>query len=236
MVTKDRDKQDDAGPPALKGRAAAEATPDKAVVASEETVEAMELVGGEVCLDFVNTGSSRAAPPFEEKLHQYGNLLTFALRTELLDEPLAARLRKAAAADPGGARRVLARARELREAIYRAFTAVDDGRRPADVDLATIAAEASVAAAARRLVAGSVRCEYVWPDDAHLERPLWPIATSASDVATSERLERVKECAADNCNWLFYDASRNRSRRWCDMRDCGNRAKARRFRRRASER
>ncbi len=44
----------------------------------------------------------------------------------------------------------------------------------------------------------------------------------------------MKECAADNCNWLFYDASRNRSRRWCDMRDCGNRAKVRRFRKRAS--
>ena len=40
------------------------------------------------------------------------------------------------------------------------------------------------------------------------------------------RLERVKICP--NCHWLYFDESRNRSRRWCDMNVCGNRAKARR--------
>lgn len=235
MVTEDPHEQAQGGPASGTDGAGADAAGD-AVVASETTVAEMELVGGEVCLDFVNTGSSRTQPPFKEKLHDYDDLLTFALRTELLGEALAERLRASAAADPEGARRVLARARELREAIYRAFAQLEAGGRPAEADLATISAEASVAAAARRLVAGSVHCEYVWPDDDHLERPLWPIAASASDLATSERVERVKECAADNCNWLFYDASRNRSRRWCDMRDCGNRAKARRFRRRASDR
>jgi predicted RNA-binding Zn ribbon-like protein len=42
--------------------------------------------------------------------------------------------------------------------------------------------------------------------------------------------ERLKICPADDCLWAFYDFSRNRSRTWCDMRVCGNRAKARAFR------
>ena len=43
---------------------------------------------------------------------------------------------------------------------------------------------------------------------------------------------RLKVCPADDCQWAFYDASRNRSAVWCDMRVCGNRAKVRGFRER----
>ena len=45
--------------------------------------------------------------------------------------------------------------------------------------------------------------------------------------------ERMKACAADTCRWAFYDHSRNRSRQWCDMAVCGNRAKARSYRQRS---
>ncbi len=44
--------------------------------------------------------------------------------------------------------------------------------------------------------------------------------------------QRLKVCPADTCQWAFYDASRNRSAVWCDMRVCGNRAKVRGFRER----
>jgi len=43
-------------------------------------------------------------------------------------------------------------------------------------------------------------------------------------------LAHVQMCNGDNCGWLFIDSSKNHSRRWCDMRDCGNRAKIRRHR------
>ena len=46
--------------------------------------------------------------------------------------------------------------------------------------------------------------------------------------------ERMKACAADTCRWAFYDQSRNRSRQWCDMAVCGNRAKARNYRKRTN--
>src|ERR671930_579256 len=64
---------------------------------------------------------------------------------------------------------------------------------------------------------------------------LAPVVWSAAELLTSGPLERVRECPGDDtCGWLFLDTSRNGSRRWCDMRTCGNRAKARRYYRRAS--
>jgi predicted RNA-binding Zn ribbon-like protein len=58
---------------------------------------------------------------------------------------------------------------------------------------------------------------------AHL---LVPIAQAAGDGSW----ERVKACAANDCQWAFYDRSRNRSARWCDMAVCGNRTKVRAYR------
>jgi hypothetical protein len=72
---------------------------------------------------------------------------------------------------------------------------------------------------------------FVWEwheADGALELPIWIVAQSASDLLVSSELGRVRECAGERCDWLFLDASRNRSRRWCDMAACGNRAKAQR--------
>jgi predicted RNA-binding Zn ribbon-like protein len=65
------------------------------------------------------------------------------------------------------------------------------------------------------------------PEDA-MAAPLWPILWSAAELLTSDEREQVRECAGSACTWLFLDRSRNRSRRWCSMQTCGNRAKARR--------
>jgi predicted RNA-binding Zn ribbon-like protein len=62
-----------------------------------------------------------------------------------------------------------------------------------------------------------------------LEWILNPIFRSATDILVSDELKRIKACADPDCGWLFIDVSRNKSRRWCDMQDCGNRAKASRF-------
>ena len=64
------------------------------------------------------------------------------------------------------------------------------------------------------------------------DRILWPIARSAAELLTSPDVADLRECASDRCSWLFLDRSRTRRRRWCDMKVCGNRAKARRHYRR----
>jgi len=75
----------------------------------------------------------------------------------------------------------------------------------------------------------SARSTWTWraQDDA-LDGLLWPFVRSAVELLTSEDLERVRECAAVDCAWLFVDAIHNRSRRWCDMKSFGNREKAHR--------
>jgi predicted RNA-binding Zn ribbon-like protein len=70
-------------------------------------------------------------------------------------------------------------------------------------------------------------------DSAPVDQILWRVAQSAGELLTSEWVDRLGLCRGDRCMWLFVDKSRNRSRRWCDMGDCGNLAKVRAFRERA---
>jgi len=64
-----------------------------------------------------------------------------------------------------------------------------------------------------------------------LDQPIGPIAHSAAELLTGIQFRgQVRRCEGHNCGWLFVDSSKNHSRRWCDMRDCGNRAKVRRHR------
>ncbi len=62
--------------------------------------------------------------------------------------------------------------------------------------------------------------------DHQLDSLLWPVAKTATELLVSDNLTRVKRC--DGCSWLFLDTTRDARRRWCDMKLCGNRAKARR--------
>lgn len=66
--------------------------------------------------------------------------------------------------------------------------------------------------------------------------PLGTVAAAAVALAGDGRWDRVKICPADDCRWAFYDRSKNRSRHWCSMAECGSRAKSRAFRvRRAAD-
>jgi predicted RNA-binding Zn ribbon-like protein len=193
-----------------------------------ETVESMELVGGDIALDLVNTGSSRRIGPFRERLGSFDDLVSWAERVGLLARQRADRLRAEADRHPDTAQRALERIRALREAVYRVFRAGIEGQGAADEDVAVLTEAAAEGASHRRLVSGPQGYVFEWPESDRLDQILWPVAMSAAELLVSEDRLRVKECATENCNWLFVDMSRNRSRRWCDMKDCGNRAKARR--------
>lgn len=196
---------------------------------THSSVHDFDLIGGAVCLDFVNTGSARTEGPFKERLHGYDDLLVWAERAGVISADESADLRRLAAAKPTEADRVLERSRQLREAVYRVFSGQARGEAPLAADLALLSAEQATAAANRVLTVSEGRVEFGWySDKPNLERPLWSIAQSTTDLLTASECTRVKECGTDNCNWLFLDASKNKSRRWCEMKECGNRAKARR--------
>lgn len=184
-----------------------------------------------LCLDFVNTeGEVRNDPP--DRLENLDLFFEWAARHYLTDEDEAAFLRDSfedsTASDEG--RGFLDRAREFREALYRIMAASARGEIPKESDLSILNRELSPAIARVRFEWGSKGFAWVLqPRERELHGLLGPIAISAADLLRSDLLERVKECNSDTCSWMFIDESRNRSRRWCDMSDCGNRAKARRF-------
>ena len=128
----------------------------------------------------------------------------------------------------------MARVRTLREAIYRTFSALVDGDDGDEDDLAAINAVLSESMRQLRLTrragGGFVTAWEERPPS--LARLAWPAVKSVSDVLTSSPLGRLKKCGSDTCGWLFLDTTRSGTRRWCDMRVCGNRAKAHRYYRR----
>jgi predicted RNA-binding Zn ribbon-like protein len=191
---------------------------------------AFDFSGGRLCLDFVNTVSATRATP-KERLNTYGDLVSWGRQAGLLDERDAQHLNQLARRRPDEAARVLAGAVAVREALFRIFCAAPECGPQRPDDMNTFNAALSRALAHVRLEATPEGCVNEWAGDAGaLDRMLWPVLRSAMDVLTSqEERERVHKCESPTCDWLFIDTSRNHTRRWCDMKSCGNRAKARRY-------
>ena len=211
--------------------------------------QAFPLEGGWLCLGFCNTvgwhsGAYRRSelyageqdweraedvPGAHERFADYRSLIGWSLRKRLVTVSEAKTLLRAMRAMPAQAEEVRRRAIGLREALYHLFSALAAEKAPDARDVAALNAWLPDAMARRRLTHGEAG--FTWESAApadELERVLWPVVWSAAELLTAGPLERVRECDNDPCGWLFVDSSRNRTRRWCDMRDCGNRVKARR--------
>ena len=192
--------------------------------------DTLKLLGGQLSLNFANTADWHASDQPVEFLTSYSDLVAWSQHVGILTAHQAQRLLKKAARRPENATAVLERAVALREAIYRIFSAISHGRPPAAADLAIFNAELSGALAQSRIVSTAEGFDWDWAGaEDTLDWMLWPVVHDAAGLLTSEELDRVGQCDDDRCGWLFLDTSRNRSRRWCSMEDCGNRAKARRY-------
>jgi predicted RNA-binding Zn ribbon-like protein len=192
------------------------------------TVQELSLLGVRLCLDFANTADWHASDQPVEHLTSYAELVAWGQHARILSAQQAQRLLAIAASRSADAKAILERAIVLREAIYHLFTALSLGARPSESDLAVVNAELSGAMTRSLIVPEGIGFAWDWSAEDALDRMLWPVVQDAADLLTGEDLSRVGRCADDNCGWLFFDTSRNHSRRWCSMKDCGNRAKARR--------
>jgi predicted RNA-binding Zn ribbon-like protein len=189
---------------------------------------AFELSGGALCLDFANSWGDRQRAE-SDRLRSYQALVGFAAQAGAIGRREAKTLLRQAERAPAAATAVLASARALRDALYRLFAAQARGRRVPTADLAAV--NVALQEALPHLRLGRQAGAYAWSwqsADGDLTAPLRPIARSAAELLTCADLARVRECDGAACTWLFLDESRNRSRRWCSMESCGNRAKARR--------
>ena len=196
---------------------------------TDKSVCTLDLLGGRTSLDFANTVDWHASEQPVEYLTSYAALVAWGQHVGVLSDRQAEQLLDEAGRHPTEAEAILEQARVLREAIYRIFAAISAGRPAEEGDLAVLNAELPRALSQSRIIVSGDGYAWGWigAEDA-LDRMLWPVVRDAVDLLTSGELVRVGQCADERCGWLFLDASRNRSRRWCSMEDCGNRAKARR--------
>lgn len=202
-----------------------------------------KLIGGDVSLDFVNTAGGRISNPqkkngrdysdafYSDKLENYADLITWSLKAGLMNEKEAKKLLRIAEDNPQAADAVLKRALILRESLYRLFKSSIEGWQPEPEDVEKLNRELSLARNHQKLAAAKSGFVFEWIDRADaLDSMLWQISEAATELLVNGDISRLEKCGNDICNWLFLDTSRNRRRHWCDMKDCGNLAKVRRFR------
>ena len=194
----------------------------------------LDLKSGHPALEFTNTVNNHASQNPGETLLQYEDLLSWGKRVGLLRVEQLENLRHRATSQPQQAAAVFAQSLQLREALYRIFVARAKGKFPSESDLKTLNSILANLTRGAQVVYDAGRFEWQWNfDQEALEAPLGIIALSAVDLMTSENYKWVGQCAdEDGCGWLFVDTSKNHSRRWCDINDCGNRAKQRRYQKR----
>jgi len=211
----------------------------------ERPAARMKLIGGRLCLDFVNTvGGWKRDPGGEanglfdmvaraDKLVDYLDLPAWGQHTGMLSENEAQALARLARRRVREAAATLRRAVALRGAIYRICIAIINRVEAPSSELDLLNRELNIAHDRLRLGAGTENFVWEWIKNG-LDQVLWRIAYSAAEMLTTDDLSRLRECPGDNCGWLFLDTSKNSRRQWCDMQTCGNLAKVRRFRRRQS--
>lgn len=176
-----------------------------------------DFVAGQLSLDFVNTVANRldakrsrdllATPA---NLERWFRAAGIALRRGTGDTDIRA-------------------ARRLREHLYALFAAAARGGSFDATALNAVDTLWRRLHVQRKLILAGGRVTYGWSARATpFQRAIHPILASAIELLESDQLGRVRQCEGEGCGWLFLDRSRGLPRRWCSMRDCGNRAKARR--------
>jgi predicted RNA-binding Zn ribbon-like protein len=195
-----------------------------------------EWVGGAPALDFINTVTWSAPARTNERLRSYADLVRWAQHAGLANPAESRSLHRQAAARPREAGRVFLRALHLRDALREVFAAHAVGAEPDRAAMDRLNRFIGQALGRLRLGRAEGRWAWEWAPRKDLERPLWRTAWSAAQLLTSAELAALRQCANDQCGWVFLDRSRNHTRRWCDMRVCGNNEKARRFYRRRAGR
>ncbi len=209
----------------------------------ESPAAEMRLIGGRLCLDFVNTvdgrkhdSATRRSQPLEtvvlgDKLKNYSDLVAWSRHAGIVTAAEAARLIKESTQKPAAANSVFRRAIALREALHRILKATATGSVPQTIDLEMLNGELLKARQKQRLISTGNGFTWEWIGGRPaLDRMLWLVAQSAAEFLSTGDLSRLRECGGEECGWFFEDTSRNRSRQWCHMQDCGNLAKVRRFR------
>lgn len=189
-------------------------------------VEELQLVGGRLCLDFVNTTGARFTANPRERLNTYRDVLAWSRRVGIISAALERHLNKRATGQLAEAGMALRSMREKRELLYRLLSVAIERKPPPDRLLTKVGRLWREHERRRVLLFdGNTYAFQFRPVDNELDGMIWPIISSTIALLTSPDMARVKRCG--ECDWLFLDESKNGSRTWC-KKECGDRVRARR--------
>lgn len=198
-------------------------------MSKERNIDTLRLDGGCTCFDFINTVNSRSEEdePYEY-LGSYGEFMKWSGRVELLPRERIKKLSGYADANPKEAGRTLEEIKQVRELMYRIFSAIAAEAPVGDSELDTFNTRLAESISKLQFVSGGDELQLSWKTgEPDLNEPLWRVMKSAFDILTEEPAGRIKECEA--CGWIFLDQSKNKSRRWCNMQTCGSAHKAKKY-------
>ena len=191
----------------------------------------LPLVGSELAFDLTNTTSGRGGPRWLEHLQSAQNVIDWARHAKVLTEKDHRQLTRRLAASPRLRSQLLVRTIELRDLIYAIGRAIASRAAPRGREMDRLVQIHADCLARARLVAALATFAWVWdPAEQPVEAILGPVALSAMTLLSGSDLSRIKQCPGDHCGWLFFDTTKNKRRRWCEMEVCGNRAKQKRRR------
>jgi predicted RNA-binding Zn ribbon-like protein len=195
-----------------------------------------DLSGGNLALDFANTVSKRPTLQPIERLTDYRDLVAFGTESGVYPPRAPTRLYAIAREAPLRGQGTLETAIQFREALFGIFSAVAGRRAVPGGALALLNVRLQISAEHGRIVHTGRHFRWEWIGmDSYLDSVLWPIAGTAADLLLSDDLAHLRICGSEECDWLFLDRTKNHRRRWCDMKTCGNRVKARRHYERSRE-
>ncbi len=191
---------------------------------------AFELIAGHPALDLVNTldWRFREDPPPEELLNGWDDLARFTEKSGLMSNAQSRRLLRSMGESKKP--QIVAAVRELREAAAPVLYAALGSDDPPASSIKLLEHYFRKARESQHLLWDGDRLGWeLAQSPAPAELPLWMLALSVAELTTSDQMRMLRECGNPECRWLFLDTSKNHTRRWCDMKICGNRMKARRF-------
>jgi predicted RNA-binding Zn ribbon-like protein len=181
-----------------------------------------KLIGGEISLDFLNTVSWPGTAREHDWLDRYENVTAWAVAAGAIGEHTQ---RVLDARPRGQARKELRQLHRTREDLRGVIGPLAHGERPAPQAVETLNELVRKTCRYRRI--DPARQQWTWVEPRSLTEILAPVIWNAAYVLTSVDHTRLSHCPS--CDWIFYDITRNRSRKWCDMVDCGSRDKALRY-------
>jgi predicted RNA-binding Zn ribbon-like protein len=189
-----------------------------------------EFTGGNPCLDFANTVDDRTTDHPRDLLTDYARLLQWGEGAGVITAKTTRRLRHLASKAPGKTLTTLRASIQLRNAIYDIFSAVAQRRAMSDTALAILNRAVRQTAKHAQILHPNRRFTWEWIEpENNVDSMLWPVSRAVAELLIGEEIGYVRQCASETCSWLFLDKTKNHRRRWCAMKSCGNRDKARRY-------